>query len=151
MSRNVLIGLTVLALWGFGFQAALSQSLLLYFERLDPKTIDQLLKDNPLDADQNIRATFLQKTERSSLHLVQIRDREDPHIHETHDLFVTLQRGEGVLHIGEETVEMKKGDSVFIPQGTPHYFVTTGKEPTVALGVFTPPYAGKDSVPANMP
>lgn len=151
MTRNTVIGLTVFAALALWIPTALSQSLLIYSDQLDTKTIDGLLKENPLGPDENIRATFLHKTERSSFHLVQIRDRETPHIHESHDLYVVLHRGKGTLHIGEETVDMKAGDSVFIPQGTPHYFITTGKEPTVGIGVFTPPYAGKDSVSAGAP
>ncbi|HSG06107.1 MAG TPA: cupin domain-containing protein [Nitrospiria bacterium] len=147
MFRLTVKVLTVFAVSAFWIQTALSQNLLLYSDRLDQRTIEGILKANPLDPDQNIRATFLFKTERTSFHLVQIRDREKPHIHQTHDLFVILQRGAGVLNIGEEKIEMKAGDSVLVPQGIPHYFVTTSPEPTVGLGIFTPPYAGKDSVP----
>lgn len=106
-----------------------------------------LLANHPLAPDQNISATPLGKTEALSYHLVQIRDRERPHIHATHDLVVTLVRGSGHLYVRGEAREMGPGDVAVVVHGTPHYFVNTGGSPTVAFVTFAPPYDGTDQVP----
>ena len=140
----------VLLLWVFGVSLQ-AESFSVYQDRIETKDIDHILKENALLPDQNIRVTLLQKTERLSIHLVQIRFEEKPHIHKTHDLLVILKRGQGVLHIGGETLSMEKGDAVFIPQGTVHYFKNTSGEVAVGLGVFTPPYDGTDMIPVEGP
>ncbi len=44
-----------------------------------------------------------------------------------------------------------KGDILFIPRGSAHYFVNTFSEPSVALAVFSPDFDGKDSIPEGKP
>ncbi|MEE9232849.1 MAG: cupin domain-containing protein [Nitrospirales bacterium] len=140
----VLIAITlVVPLW--------AESLSVYQDRIETKDINRILSENSLSPDENIRSTFLHKTEHASIHLIQIRFKEKPHIHKTHDLLVILKRGKGVLHIGGETVQMKKGDSVLIPQGVVHFFENITDEVAVGLGIFNPPYDGTDMVPVESP
>jgi len=110
--------------------------------------LDTLLAENPLASTQNIRATLLGQTEAMSYHLVQIRDRESPHVHATHDLTVTLLRGAGTLHVAGHAAELRAGDVAVVAHGTPHYFVNTGSAPAAAFVTFVPPYDGTDQVPA---
>ena len=123
------------------------ESLTFYQNGLETKDLDRLIKENQPGPDEPLRAVLLHTTEQESVHLVLIRTAEKPHIHQTHDGFVVLKRGTGMLHIGKETLAMKAGDSVFIPRGTLHFFENTSDEVAVALAVFTPPYRGKDTVP----
>ncbi|RME77102.1 MAG: cupin domain-containing protein [Chloroflexi bacterium] len=44
-----------------------------------------------------------------------------------HEQFVL--RGQARIGIGEEVIEVKAGDVVFIPAGTPHWYQNTGSEP----------------------
>lgn len=126
-----------------------AESLYLYQEGIKEKAIDQVLKENPLGAEQNIRSTLLHKSNDASIHLVQIRFKEKPHVHKTHDLLVILKRAEGVLHIGKEKISMKTGDAVFIPRGVVHFFENVSDEVAVGLGIFTPPFDGKDMIPIS--
>jgi mannose-6-phosphate isomerase-like protein (cupin superfamily) len=144
----LLTGTLLLTLLGSALQA---ETLSIYRDGLDAREMDQILKENPLAADQPLRSTLVHQTEHSSIHLVQIRTTEKPHIHRIHDLFVVLQRGSGILHIGRETIPMGKGDSVLIPRGVVHFFENTGREVAVGLGIFTPPYDGKDNIPVESP
>ena len=98
----------------------------------------------PLAATDNIRATELRRGESSSISLVQIREREQPHVHTRYDLTVTLVSGSGTLWINGAPQPMQTGDVAFIPKGTPHYFVNDGREPARALVVFAPPFSGPD-------
>ena len=104
----------------------------------------EIVKENPIDKDENIKVTPLFKNEDSSHFIIQIRDREKPHIHETHDLTVIVKKGKGILHLGKDELPMRQGDIAFIPRGILHYFVNTSSEPSVAYTIFTPFYDSKD-------
>ena len=128
-----------------------AESLTIYRNGLQTKDLDRMIRENQPAPDEPLRAALIQKTDDASIHLVLIRTAEKPHIHQSHDGFVVLKRGEGTLHIGEETLAMKAGDVVFIPRGTVHFFENTSGEVAVALAVFTPPFAGKDVVDVPSP
>lgn len=120
-----------------------------YGDQLTETDLKKVLADNPLPADQNIKVTTLGQGRGVSHHMVQIRDREIPHIHKEHDLTVVVLKGEGYLMLGTERVELERGDVVFIPRETVHYFVNTFYQPSVALAAFSPPFDGKDTIPVE--
>jgi len=113
-----------------------------------PIALAAQVQGHELGADENIRSVLLTSSEAMSVHLVQIRRGEAPHIHATHDLVVTLLRGFGVLHLGEQAIRMQAGDVAVVARGTRHFFVNEDDEPAVAFVSFAPPYDGKDQVPA---
>jgi len=112
-------------------------------------SLSSMLAAHPLPAEQNISALPLGRTDALSFHLIQVRDREQPHLHAAHDLSVTVLRGTGRLYVAGEPHEMRPGDVAVVPRGTPHYFVNTASEPAVAFATFAPPYDGSDQVPAH--
>ena len=116
---------------------------------LDGGSLSALLAAHPLAEGQNISALLLGKTDALSYHLVQIRDREQPHLHATHDLVVTLVGGSGQLHVGGDAQAMRAGDVAVIPRGTPHFFVNAGDAPAASFATFAPPYDGSDQVPVG--
>jgi quercetin dioxygenase-like cupin family protein len=101
----------------------------------------------PLGPSENIRPTEVRRGESSSVSLVQIRDREQPHRHARYDLTVTLVHGSGTLWLNGAPLAMHAGDVAFIPRGTPHYFVNDGPDPAAALVVFAPAFTGPDQQP----
>ncbi len=109
--------------------------------------VSVLEAQTPLAPTDNVRPTEVQRGEHSSLALVQIRDREQPHIHSRYDLTVTLVDGTGTLWLNGTALPMRAGDVAFIPRGTPHYFVTDGGAPAAALVSFAPPFDGPDQQP----
>lgn len=111
--------------------------------------LDAMLASHPLPPGENISVTPLGRTESLSYHLIQIRDRERPHLHASHDASVTLLHGTGRLYIGGMPHEMQAGDIALIRHGTPHYFVNAGSKPAVAFATFVPPYDGTDLVPVE--
>lgn len=113
--------------------------------------LDKILADNPLAPGENIKVANLGRSQSASQHVVQIRDREIPHLHKVHDATVTMLRGEGYLILGKKRINLKAGDVVHIPRGVPHYFVNTASQPTVALAVYSPVFDGKDTHPVNLP
>lgn len=109
---------------------------------------DALLAATPLAAGENIRARELERGPNSSVSLVQIRDREQPHIHTRYDLSVMLAKGSGTLWLNGSALPMHEGDTAFIPKGTPHYFINEGAEPAAALVAFAPAFTEPDQQPA---
>ena len=113
--------------------------------------IEKVLAENPLGASENIKITTLGQGQSVSHHLVQIRDREKPHVHKIHDGTVVMVKGGGYLMMENRRLDMSAGDIVYIPRGAVHYFVNTTSEPTVAFVVFSPPFDSKDTVPVEKP
>jgi quercetin dioxygenase-like cupin family protein len=101
----------------------------------------------PLAAGENIRATPRLAAEHASVALVQIGDRETPHVHSRYDLTVVLARGQGTLWLAGTPTPMRAGDAAFIARGTPHWFVNDGDTPAAAVVVYAPPFSGPDTVP----
>ena len=107
----------------------------------------ELIAQTPLAPGENIHVRELERGDSSSLSLVQIRDREQPHVHTRYDLTVTLAEGWGTLWLDGTSLPMHPGSTVFIPKGTPHYFVNQGSAPAAALVMFAPPFSGPDQAP----
>ncbi len=107
------------------------------------------MADDPLPSGENIKATTLGRGPTVSHHVVQIRDREVPHVHKLHEVTVTMLTGSGYLILGKQRIDLSAGDVIYIPRGVVHYYVNTEREPTVALAVYSPPFDGKDIVPVK--
>jgi mannose-6-phosphate isomerase-like protein (cupin superfamily) len=50
------------------------------------------------------------------------------HKHMNNDEIIFIQKGEGTLTLGEESIEVKSGDVVFVPRGVWHGLHNTSKE-----------------------
>lgn len=151
LKLNATSGLVSLLFFSLNFLAC-TPSAHLYMQdkgQLTHGHLEQLLSANPLSPGQNIRVTTLGKGKEVSHHLVQIRDREKPHVHRSHDLTVLMLKGKGYLMLEQKQIELRKGDVLFIPQGSVHYFVNTFSEPSVGLAVFSPVFDGKDAIPVE--
>ena len=113
--------------------------------------IEKVLAENPLGPTENIKITTLGQGQVVSHHIVQIRDREKPHMHRIHDGTVVVVKGRGYLMMDNRRIDLSAGDIVYIPRGAVHYFVNTTGEPAVAFVVFSPPFDGKDIVLIEKP
>jgi mannose-6-phosphate isomerase-like protein (cupin superfamily) len=122
-----------------------------YDTELRQVDVAKVLADNPLGPNENIKLTTLGQGQGASHHVVQIRNRESPHLHKAHEGTVFMVRGRGYLVMPKLKITLTAGDIVHIPRGVPHYYVNTDLAPTVAFVVFAPPFDGKDNVPATMP
>ncbi len=114
--------------------------------KYNAKQLEQLLEQNQLAPNENIKAVPLFRNARSSNVLVQVRDREPLHRHIDSDITVFLLRGEGDIRIGKETRPVKAGDVIHIERGAIHVYVNRGPEPAAALVVYSPSPGPKDRV-----
>lgn len=56
-----------------------------------------------------------------------------------------IKQGNGIMFLGDERCEVKTGDTIFIPSGTPHKIQNTGKTPLKILCCSSPPYSYEDT------
>jgi mannose-6-phosphate isomerase-like protein (cupin superfamily) len=111
---------------------------------------DALIARVPLRADQDFRVVELGTDDRTSHHVVAIREREQPHRHERHDLFVVILRGHGSMLLGDQERPVGLDSIVYVPRGTTHAFHNTSGEPAIAYAVYTPAFDGLDRIPVDI-
>ncbi len=110
------------------------------------KNTDEIVNENVLNNDENIKIVPIGENKNTSVHLVQVRkDAEiDAHYHKLHDEIVYIKRGEGILELNGTRHSVREGMMVVIPKKTVHRFVNTGEELNVAISFFSPPFDGED-------
>jgi mannose-6-phosphate isomerase-like protein (cupin superfamily) len=108
----------------------------------------ELAAREPLAAAEDFRVRELGRDAHSSHHLVWIRDREVPHRHDRHDLFVVMLKGYGAMRLGDEERPVGPGSILYVPRATVHAFRNASGEPAVAYAVYAPAFDGVDRVPA---
>ena len=113
--------------------------------------LEKMIAENLLAPGENIKVINLGQGPAASHHVVQIRDRETPHLHQAHDATVMMLKGQGFLMLGQRRIDLAAGDVVYIPRGAAHYFTNTAREPTIAFAIYSPPFDGKDIVPVQTP
>jgi len=113
------------------------------------QSLESLLAAHPLEAGKTFQVIEIGRDATSSHHLVWIVDREQPHRHDTHDLFVVMLRGHGTMRIGSETRPLGEGSIVYVPRATPHAFANESGAPAAAYAIYFPPFDGKDRVPVE--
>ncbi|MCW3088543.1 MAG: cupin [Sediminibacterium sp.] len=67
-----------------------------------------------------------------------------PHYHENYDETVYGREGVLTLRVNGETIEVGKGECLFIPRGAVHTFMNLTEENVKALAVITPALIGPD-------
>lgn len=110
------------------------------------ESIASQFEANPLPSDREFRIVELGRDSHTSHHLVWIRDREIPHRHDGHDLFVVIVRGHGGMRLGNEERPVGEGSILYVPRGTVHAFRNTAEQPAVAYAVYAPAFDGQDRV-----
>jgi mannose-6-phosphate isomerase-like protein (cupin superfamily) len=108
-----------------------------------------LAASQPLPEGEEFRVAEIGRDAHSSHHLVWIRDREQPHRHDRHDLFVVILRGWGGMRLGAEERPVGEGSILYVPRGTPHAFRNASSAVAVAYAVYTPPFDGTDRAPTD--
>ncbi len=61
------------------------------------------------------------------------------HTHQNAEEVIYILSGRGISGVGEKEVEMKQGDTMFVPRGAVHWFYNPFPEPVEMLFVYTRP------------
>ena len=67
------------------------------------------------------------------------------HRHRCSEEIYHVTAGEGRMMLGEETLAIRRGDTICIPPGTPHRVENTGSEELKILCCCSPPYSDDDT------
>ena len=67
------------------------------------------------------------------------------HLHLASEEIYHLTQGMGQMRLGESEFDIRGGDTIVIPPGTPHNVTNTGAEAMKILCVCHPPYADGDT------
>jgi mannose-6-phosphate isomerase-like protein (cupin superfamily) len=102
--------------------------------------IEEILKANPLKADEKIQFITIAQDDTISLLVVRLTEGfgVKRHIHKTHDETIYVIKGTGQLYINDKWVDIKPGNLHFNPMGNVHTVKNTGNEPLVLISIFTP-------------
>lgn len=118
---------------------------------ITPHVVHTSMQWNKQERLQDVVTRSMRVTRYASYHIVCVNTSEKPHVHDKHDLVVTVLSGNARIHLGLKTHNLTAGDVIQIPRGTLHWIENTGgKKPTEAYAVFTPPYQGKDKRLVNV-
>jgi quercetin dioxygenase-like cupin family protein len=112
------------------------------------ESVESLLRNHPLPPGEAFKATEIHRSAGASYHLVQINTQEKPHIHKKHDLTGLMLTGSGMLFVDNTPFVLKAGGFFFVPRGAAHFFINNAPTGSAAWVTFTPPFDGKDAVPA---
>ncbi len=116
-------------------------------EQVAPMYLETFLDEHPLPQGESLRVDEIERTATASYHIVQIRGRERPHVHQHHDVMALLLSGSGRLYLGTTVLVLREGAVVTIPRNVAHYFVCDQPDQVaVAYAVFTPTLDDADVV-----
>jgi quercetin dioxygenase-like cupin family protein len=119
-------------------------------ERILPeiKNIDEIVNENVLAEDENIKIVPVDKDKSSSIYLFQVRENAemDSHYHKSHDVIMYINKGNGILELKGSRHSVKEGMMVVIPRMNAHKFINTGEETSIVVSIFSPPFKGNDII-----
>lgn len=108
------------------------------------ESVAALIDGLPMTGEKIVRRPVA-NGEESTVFLVRIGDREEPHRHTRYDMTVILVEGGGTLWLDGQALPMARGDVAHVPRGVPHHFANDGETPASAMVVFSPKFSGPDS------
>ncbi|MBM4335623.1 MAG: cupin domain-containing protein [Deltaproteobacteria bacterium] len=111
--------------------------------------LEALASRYPLAPGKDFQVSEIGRDEHSSHHAVWIVDREIPHRHDRHDLFVVMLRGHGAMRLGDEERPVGEGSILYVPRGMPHAFRNASGAPALAYAIYAPAFDGRDRVPVD--
>ncbi len=55
------------------------------------------------------------------------------HVHDNQEQVYFILQSSGIVQVGDETTEVKAGDSIFLPANVPHGFVNNSEKLVILL------------------
>ena len=101
---------------------------------------------NAPDSISNIYNKKLFGDSLASSFIIIIKKEVKLHRHDTHSEHIYVVSGKAQMTLGNESFDMKPGDFIFIPKGTPHKVKVISVEPFKVLSIQAPLFDGKDRV-----
>jgi len=109
-------------------------------------SIQSIFDLHPPTEFENIHLQKLSSDDRATTFVIWVKLSVKVHKHETHTEHVYVLEGEGNFILGEETMEVKAGDFIFIPMDTWHGVNVTSEKTMKVISVQSPEFKGLDRV-----
>jgi mannose-6-phosphate isomerase-like protein (cupin superfamily) len=93
---------------------------------------------------ENVHVIKISSDSLSASFIIFIKKEVNLHKHNAHTENVIVLEGGGEMCLGDKKFNIKKGDHVFIPKGTPHSVKVKSKKPLKVLSIQSPNFDGKD-------
>jgi quercetin dioxygenase-like cupin family protein len=104
----------------------------------------------PSEEFENIHVQKLSSDARASVFVIWIKSGVRKHKHAEHSETVHILKGKGTMQLGNQTLEIRKGDIIFIPEGTPHSVQVKGGTMKV-ISIQAPEFDGTDRIWLDQP
>jgi len=111
-----------------------------------PPAVIDAMRELDKAPDQDLAVVTLVESSSESFHLIRVRDRVTPHIHEWSDETVYILQGEGDLLLDQEWRRVRAGMLIHVPKGVPHAYINRGATDTLVLSAYSPPFRQGDRV-----
>lgn len=93
----------------------------------------------------NIHVQRLAGDAGASVFVIWIKSGVRKHKHAEHSETVHILKGKGSMQLGDQNLEIRKGDIIFIPEGTPHSVKVKGRTMKV-ISIQAPEFDGSDRI-----
>lgn len=100
----------------------------------------------PQTTYENIHVEPIYENEHASYYLIWIKQSVTSHKHVEHTENITVIDGAGIMTVGEQQFEIKKGDFFIIPKDTFHSLKVTSEAPVKVLSVQMPKFNKEDRI-----
>lgn len=101
--------------------------------------------ENPEDLE-NIKVEKLNGDSLCTVFAIWVKKSVRPHYHAHHSETVVVLEGSGRMTLGDESFELKAGNTLFIPKGTSHSVEVSSETPLKVISVQAPLFEGLDRI-----
>lgn len=95
---------------------------------------------------ENIHIQKLFSDKNASSFLIFVKKEVKLHKHLHHSETIYIMEGSGRMILGNQTIDVKKGDLIFVPENTAHSVLVTSDIPLKVISNQAPEFDGKDRV-----
>lgn len=81
----------------------------------------------------SVRPESMRSFESFSRVLIKPGTTNQMHVHDDQEQVYFILQGSGIVQVGDETTEVKAGDSIFLPASVPHGFVNNSEKLVILL------------------
>lgn len=108
------------------------------------KSLEEIVPDS-----SNYGNIYIKKIDSDSLvsnFIIWIKEEVKAHKHLTHCETIIVLEGKAMMSLGDKTIQIKKGDYIFIPKNTIHSVKVKSRKPLKVISIQAPEFKGDDRV-----
>jgi hypothetical protein len=100
-------------------------------------SVPDFLDKNFISGRDPIKESIVACKPFETVRLLQMRDNVAKHVHDRADEIVYVVAGEGAVQIGDETMPVRAGSLIVVPNGSGHGFERRGRNPLIIVSTLT--------------